>query len=109
MHGLAERIRAAADVIILDSPPVLAVTDAAVLSSVVDGVIVVADAQRTSRVHFREGCAALAKVGAPTVGAVFNRLPASATHRPYYGGRNQARPDEPAPGERHVPAADAGH
>jgi len=109
MHGLAERIRAAADVFILDSPPVLAVTDAAVLSSVVDGVIVVADAQRTSRVHFREGCAALAKVGAPTVGAVFNRLPASATHRPYYGGRNQARPDEPAPGERHVPAADAGH
>ncbi len=85
MRGLTDRLRGAADVVVVDSPPLLAVTDAAVLAGIADGVVLVVDAKRTSRGHLRAGCAALAKVGAPVLGAIYNRLPVSTLPR-YDGG-----------------------
>jgi Mrp family chromosome partitioning ATPase len=59
--------------VILDSAPLLAVSDAAGLSRHVDGVLVVAQAKRVSLPHLRESLAKLGRVGAPVIGIVLNR------------------------------------
>ena len=58
-----------ADLVLLDAPPVLAVTDAAVLAMRVDGTLLVVRAGRTRREHIRQAKALLAKVNAHLVGA----------------------------------------
>lgn len=74
-EAAAKAIRAAADaydVILIDAPPVLPVTDPLVLAQHVDGVILVADARRTGLADVREAAQRLAQVGAPLVGTVLN-------------------------------------
>jgi capsular exopolysaccharide synthesis family protein len=73
--SLAER----ADVVIIDSPPVLPVADALVLAQQVDGVILVADARRTGLPEIREACQRLEQVHAPMVGTVLNSAEPTAT------------------------------
>lgn len=60
------------DVVILDSSPVLAVSDAAILSTVSDAVLIVVRAGKTSPTDVAEAKRQLAAVGAPVAGAVFN-------------------------------------
>ena len=47
MQEILHEAKARFDVVLLDSPPLLAVTDAAVLATMVDGVVLVIRAQRT--------------------------------------------------------------
>ncbi|ASQ89937.1 hypothetical protein CHL67_02480 [Prosthecochloris sp. GSB1] len=54
MTQLIERLKARFDIVLLDSPPVLLLSDAAVLSRSVDGVVVVAKTGYTSKDQFRE-------------------------------------------------------
>ena len=49
MRGVLERLALEAELIILDSPPLLAVTDSAVLSAMVDGTLLVIDSGRSRR------------------------------------------------------------
>jgi capsular exopolysaccharide synthesis family protein len=72
---LTEDLCEEAQIVILDAPPILAVTDAAVLSRNVEGVLVVIEAGRTRE---REACRALEelnKVDAPILGVVLNKVP----------------------------------
>jgi capsular exopolysaccharide synthesis family protein len=87
MRQVLERLRGAADIVVLDSPPVQAVTDAAILSSYVDGVLLVVDASHGRRRAVRESREALARAGANVLGVVLNRLPsaANASYAAYYG------------------------
>lgn len=62
------------DFIIIDSPPVNVVADPLVLSAIVDGVLLVVEANRTSRRMVRMAGARLAEVNAPVLGAVVNKL-----------------------------------
>ena len=62
----------AADVVIIDSPPVLPVTDAAVLAGHVDAVVIVAAAQTTTRRDISRSIEVLNRVEAPIVGVVLN-------------------------------------
>lgn len=62
------------DQVILDSPPVMAVTDAVVLSTLVQGVIVIARTGTTSRDAFSETMRQLNDVGAPRVACVLNDM-----------------------------------
>jgi succinoglycan biosynthesis transport protein ExoP len=71
-----ERLHAAADLVIFDSPPLQAVTDAAVLSSFLDGTILVIDAGHSRRGPVHQAREALDKAGATVLGAVLNRVPA---------------------------------
>jgi non-specific protein-tyrosine kinase len=73
MADLVRRLKEVADVVLFDSSPVLAVTDAAVLSSRVDGVILVARAKRTRRNAARQAIRRLNQVGANIIGAVLNQ------------------------------------
>ncbi len=62
------------DVVLLDSPPVLAVSDPVVLGTQVDGVLVVVDAGRTRRKELTQTVERLREVNSKLVGIVPNRL-----------------------------------
>lgn len=63
-----------ADIIIFDSPPVLAVDDATILSTFCDGVILVVDSTRTRGGVVRRSKEALERVGANILGVALNKL-----------------------------------
>jgi len=63
-----------ADIVFFDAPPVVAVTDAAVLATKVDGVLLVINAGRTRRDYARAARARLEKVNANLLGAVLNNV-----------------------------------
>lgn len=65
-----------ADVVLFDAPPVLAVTDAAVLASKVDGVLLVVSAGKTKRENARKAQSQLEKINANVIGAVLNNVQA---------------------------------
>lgn len=62
------------DFLIIDSPPVLAVTDAMVLSRLTDGVLLVSDAGRTRRGALKQAAEQLQGGNAHVIGVVLNRL-----------------------------------
>jgi non-specific protein-tyrosine kinase len=77
-------LRDVADVIIIDTPPVLAVTDAVVLAPRVDGVILVLRAGYTRREPAKQARSVLEKSKANIVGIVLNDAELNAT-TDYYG------------------------
>jgi capsular exopolysaccharide synthesis family protein len=64
------------DVVIIDAPPLLPVTDAAVLAQHVGGVVLVVGAQKLKKHDLEKSLHALELVGANMLGAVLNMLPA---------------------------------
>ena len=70
------------DWVVIDSPPVLAVADASVLSNAATGVIFVVGADQTSRQTAKAAIEQLHSVGARLIGAVLNR--ADVQRNPYY-------------------------
>jgi capsular exopolysaccharide synthesis family protein len=73
-----------ADIVLFDAPPVIAVTDAAVLASRVDGVLLVIKAGTTKRDHAKKAKALLEKVNAHVVGAVLNNVKMDTSYYSYY-------------------------
>jgi capsular exopolysaccharide synthesis family protein len=69
-----EVLRASVDLIIVDSPPVLPVSDPVILASLVDGVIVVASAGSTDRRQLARAIDRLQQIDAPLLGTVLNRF-----------------------------------
>lgn len=74
MRELIEQLKGEADVLLFDSPPMLAVTDASILANQVDGVLLVVDAGSTRRGVAQRGKEQLDKVGANVLGAALNKL-----------------------------------
>jgi capsular exopolysaccharide synthesis family protein len=74
MRALLRKLSSQFDMIILDSPPALAVTDAVLMSTQTDGVLVVLDAGRTKKAHLQQVNELLNEVGARVIGTVLNRL-----------------------------------
>ncbi len=70
LAGLASRY----DRVVIDSPPVAAVTDSAILSTLVDSVVFVVRAFQTSRNIAKQGMRALLDVDAPVAGVVLNAV-----------------------------------
>jgi capsular exopolysaccharide synthesis family protein len=66
-------LRELADVVLVDSPPLLPVTDAAILSGLVDGTLLVVSSGLTRKRHLRRSFEILAQVDASVVGVVLNR------------------------------------
>lgn len=72
MQEILHEAKARFDVVLLDSPPLLAVTDAAVLSTMVDGVALVIRAERTKRDAVRRAIGHVRSVRGRLLGAVLN-------------------------------------
>lgn len=94
MKNLICRLDEAFDHIIIDAPPLLPVTDAAVLSQHVGGVVVVAGSQKLRQTDLQKALNALDLVGANMLGIVLNRLPAKGPDAYAYGYYTQD--EEPA-------------
>lgn len=75
MRHLISRLEQAFDTIIVDAPPLLPVTDAAVLAQHVGGVVVVVGSQKLKQQDLEKSLGALEMVGATILGVVLNRLP----------------------------------
>jgi len=76
------------DVVLFDSPPLLAVTDAAVLSTMVDGTILVVRMGSTARQAVRRALGQLHAVHARVLGTVMNDV--DLRRSSYYGGYGYA-------------------
>lgn len=63
-----------ADYVLVDSPPVLPVTDAIILAGVVDGTIMVVTANATTKRQSQRALELLEQVSAPLIGAVLNSV-----------------------------------
>ena len=87
-HRTAEvlnRLRATGVFVLLDSPPILPVTDGLVLSRLADGVVAVCSAEGTSRKDLARALELLRQVDAPVIGSVLNRAPHGAGYYRTYG------------------------
>lgn len=76
MKQLIGRLEKSFDTIVIDAPPLLPVTDAAVLSQHVGGVILVVGAQKLRDQDLEKSLNALEMVGSNLLGVVLNKLPA---------------------------------
>lgn len=90
-----------ADLVLLDCPPVLPVTDSLLLSRLADGVLVLASAHTTSRRDLRTTFQMLRQVHAPILGTILNRVPTSGRNSyaygyGYYGEYAERQPPSPA-------------
>jgi capsular exopolysaccharide synthesis family protein len=74
MEALIRELRQRFEHIVLDSPPLLLVTDGILLSTLVDGVILVVESGATSRGALHRVRRILDRAGANTLGAVLNKL-----------------------------------
>ncbi|MGH2661329.1 MAG: polysaccharide biosynthesis tyrosine autokinase [Actinomycetota bacterium] len=103
MRRIIAEAREVADVVLIDTPPILASSDAAHLFPHVDVVLLVARAGRTTTQAAQRTTELLRRLGAPVVGAVLNAVTEAALPRGYYnyyassqsrkgGRRRPARP-----------------
>ncbi|OUC05337.1 capsular biosynthesis protein, partial [Litorilinea aerophila] len=79
LEELLEELSRQADYVLVDAPPVLAVTDAALWASKVDGVILLVSAGSTRREQAQRAKAVLEKVHAHLLGAVLLNADKDAT------------------------------
>lgn len=73
-----------ADQVFFDTPPVIAVTDAAVLATKVDGVLLVISAGKTRRENARAAVQRLKQINARLVGTVLTNVQMDSGFRGYY-------------------------
>lgn len=87
---LLAALAAEADFVLLDAPPLLPITDAVVLSSQADGVLLVATSQVTSRRHLSRAVDLLQQAEADTIGIVLNGVGSEAGYGYGYKYRYQS-------------------
>ena len=75
MLEVVEELAASADVVVVDTPPLLPVTDAAVLAAKADGVLLVAAVGETRRDALNRAKAVLDGTKARVLGVVANKMP----------------------------------
>ncbi len=95
------------DRVVIDSPPLVAVTDGTILSKICDGTIFVVRAFKTSKFLCRQALRSLRDVDAPLLGVVLNAVDLNRHeytynyyHYTYYKRQGYGRPEEgvaPAP------------
>jgi len=85
MEQLLLALRQKFDHVIIDSPPVLPITDATIISTLVDGVIMVVESDSTSRAALARACRVMEHSGGRILGTVFNKV--DIRRDGYYGYR----------------------
>jgi succinoglycan biosynthesis transport protein ExoP len=85
MEEVLKQLKESADVIIIDTPPVLAVADASILGANADGTLFVVDADTASRAATAQARDQLENAGANVIGSLFNKFdPSQAGGFPHY-------------------------
>jgi receptor protein-tyrosine kinase len=90
------QLRAQFDYVIVDSSPLLAVTDASILAADADGALIIARFGKTTRDQLAHAARHLEDVGAPLLGAIFTMTPVrgngNASYSYNYGDYGDRRP-----------------
>lgn len=84
MDEVIAALKQKADYILFDAPPVLAVTDAALLGHKVDGLLLVLRAGTSRRDHARRAQEELERVKVPVIGTVLTNAPRDSVVSSYY-------------------------
>jgi polysaccharide biosynthesis transport protein len=84
MRQLLAQLAEEFDFVIIDSPPVLPVSDSIILSTLVDGVVVVVSSVSTAKQQVRIACARLRYARAKIFGAVLNKVNLQSPEYKYY-------------------------
>jgi succinoglycan biosynthesis transport protein ExoP len=90
-----DQLAASCDFLVIDSPPVLPVTDATVLAGSTDAVILVVSAGMTTRREVALSLEVLARVDAPIAGVVLNNASEADSYAYYRYGYEAVGPKEP--------------
>ena len=84
MYTIMRQVKEQADMLVLDTPPVMAVTDAVVLAPRVDGVLLVVKPGNTKHSALQTAIEQLNRVGANVLGVVFNGVQLKGYRYRYY-------------------------
>jgi len=84
MEDLLSELRGRFDTILIDSPPLLAVTDAQIISTKCDGVILVMEQGKVKKDIAQKAKSGLDKVGARILGVVINSVKRKKGESQYY-------------------------
>lgn len=85
MEKLVLTLRQKFDHVIIDSPPILPITDSTIISTLVDGIIMVVESDKTSRAALNRACRVMEHSGGRILGTVFNKV--DVRRDGYYGYR----------------------
>jgi len=85
MRNLLQFLRGRFKHIIIDSPPAISFTDAAILSTQVDGVVLIAMAGKSSMHLMRQFRTRISALGARIYGVVLNGITSESVEYDYYG------------------------
>ena len=96
MKDILKELRQRFEFILIDSPPVIAISDAAILSVITDGVVLVFDGRRTSTACAQKAVERLDTVRARFLGVILNAVNLDnpdysyyRTYSHYYQGSNE--------------------
>ncbi|MCD6100465.1 MAG: hypothetical protein J7K33_07800, partial [Candidatus Marinimicrobia bacterium] len=84
LSSILGELREKYDVVLFDSPPVIAVTDATILSTVTDGILLVVRANKTDTRALQRAVELLSHVKCNVLGAVLNGVSVSGGYGSYY-------------------------
>jgi non-specific protein-tyrosine kinase len=84
MYEIIRQVKEQTDLLVIDSPPVIAVTDSAVLAPRVDGVLLVFKPGVTHLAAARQAVEQLQRLGANLLGAVLNEVDLKGSRYYYY-------------------------
>ena len=85
MGELIQEMESSYDLVIFDNPPLLAVTDAQIMATKVDGTIVVVPQGEVKKDELDQTAELLEKVNANVLGSVLNKVDADSDTYYYYG------------------------
>ena len=94
MKEMMESVKKAFDVILIDTPPVLAVVDSVMVASITDGAVFVVRAGKTKNKAFENAIEELRKAKANIIGVLFNELRISKSDYYYMDYYRSYRSDE---------------
>ena len=84
MKCLIEEVSEQFDMVLIDTPPIIAVTDAAILAQKVDGVILVLASGEVNKIYAQKAKGQLDKLGVKILGAVLNKVDVNLNEYYYY-------------------------
>ena len=114
MKALLARFRKGFDYVVIDTPPVNAVTDASVLAAITDAAILVVDTNKATYPAVQHAKQALERVGGQVLGSVMNKMKAAGGNYYYYAynynyghpnGKVAAETAAVTPAEKETPVA----
>jgi capsular exopolysaccharide synthesis family protein len=85
MQDYIDRLKGSYDIVLFDTPPLLAVTDSSILSRKVEGVVIVVSAGRTDLASLDRAAEILESVGKAPIGVVLNNFDMQLAYGGYYG------------------------